>query len=175
MAKRIFMYGPRKSGKKRKSSGGGGWGNSQSNMGTIMAGAVVMGMGLIGVLLIITVFGDLISNTNLDNYTGLENVLKIIPTISALGIVFGGIGVVVIGARGGHMSMQEALQSPMLIVVGGVMVPFLVAVADDVLNDANLSTFTALDTVISISVTFFALGMMVIAGKMLWGKRNRMS
>jgi len=172
VAKRILMIpGPRKGGKKRKASGGV---TTKNSMGTIMSGAVVMGMGMIGILLIITVFGDLISNTNLDNYTGLENVLTIIPTIACLGVVFTGVGTAAIGAKGGQMGIQEAMQAPMVIVVGGVMVPFLVAIADDVLNDANLATFTALDTVISISVTFFALGMMVIAGKMLWNKKGSM-
>jgi len=162
-------WGPRKSGKASKSGGGS---SGATHTGTIMAGAVVMGMGLIGILLIITVFGDLISNTNLDNYTGLENVLTIIPTIACLGVVFSGVGTSYIGSKGGNMSIQEALQAPMIIVIGGVMVPFLVAIADDVLNDANTSSFTALDTVISISVTFFALGMMVIAGRLLWARKR---
>lgn len=160
-------WGPKT--KKKSSSSGSSGGNNTS---TIMMGAVVMGVGLIGVLLIITVFGDLITNTNLDNYTGLENVLKIIPTISCLGVVFAGMGTSYIGSKGGQMGLAEALQAPMLIVVGGVMVPFLVAIADDVLNNANTSTFTALDTVVSISVTFFALGMMMIAARLLW-KRHR--
>ncbi len=159
------------SGKKQKGKGGG----SQKPMaiGAFITSIMGVGVGLIGIGLVMTVFGDLIDNTNLTPFTGLEDILTIIPTVGALGVVFGSVGGGFIAAKGGDMSMGEAIEAPLTLVVGGVLIPFIVAIAADAMANTHIGKFTGMDTVLSISVTILALGLMTLAGARLWGKKKK--
>ncbi len=166
------MGGARKK-KKKSSGGGGGGGGANANPGTMLTSAVVIGMGVIGIILLMEVFGDLIANNNLDPYIGLEIILGIIPTIAALGVAVGGGLTGFIGYKGKSMNMKEALMAPMILIIGAVMVPFLMAVIGEALASTYVASFTAIDIALSIICTMWALGMMAISGSMMWSTKKR--
>jgi len=151
-----------------KSSGGGVSGRAHFN--TVLMGIIIIGVGLICMGIVIDVFADLISNTNMDNFTGLEEILTIIPTVAVIGLVFSGGFTAWLGATGGTLCMRDGIQSAIMLVIVGVLVPFVVTIAAGLLANANLSTFTGLDVVLGIVPTLVALGLMGVAGAKLWGQ-----
>lgn len=162
--------GPKTSGGGNKSSSSGGGIGGRAHFNTVLMGIIVIGVGLICMGIVIDVFADLISTTNMDNFTGLEEILTIIPTVAVIGLVFSGGFTAWLGAGGGQLSMRDAIQAPIMLVIGGVLVPFVVTIAAGLLANANLSTFTGLDVVLGIVPTLVALGLMGVAGYKLWGQ-----
>jgi len=91
---------------------------------------------------------------NITQFTGLDSILPIAPLIIFVAMMFGSIGLTSYGAartaREGKMSIAIIL-SIIMIAVGFLFYGIVLDGADELLNDADIASYTGLEAVVGIA------------------------
>lgn len=156
--------------KKRKSSGGGGGEGASggANLTTIILGAVTIILALIGLGIAIDTIAPYLtgggSALNWTRYPGGESMLKLFPLIMMIGTIVFGCLLVWLGTQGKSMSITTTVLTVIVIIVAVVILPIVMDAADTVYDNANVSSFTGLQSFLGLIPLLYTVGLMAISG-----------